>query len=143
MMARHICPKLIILWRCCISFPVENSLCTTCHCLWHKSKLKERTDTKLYIFIKNTVYICIVIFNLCDAVFFILMIDCYIICKKTMSSDIFETNLSLNKFKFIKILGCERKSKSSCTYTEINFIIESDRFIIIYNNLVRHKKTPN
>ena len=138
----HICPKLVVLWRSCISLPVKYCLCSACHLIRHESELEIRTDIKLDILIENSVEISVVILYLLNSVFFIFMINSYIITEKSMTSDIFEAYLILNKLKLTQILFCECQSETSRSYTIVNIVVERNAVSHINFDFFVHVYSP-
>ena len=75
----HICPHLVILWRSCITLPVEDCLSTARQLIWHKAQLQIRTYLQIYKSVEYSVKISVVILNLDLALFLILMVDSHVI----------------------------------------------------------------
>lgn len=138
----HICPKLVILRRSCISLPVEYCLCSACHLIRHEAKFKIRTDIKFDILIENSVKIGVVVLYLLNSVFLIFMINSHIITEESMSSDIFEADLILDKFKLTQIFFCECQSETSRSYTIINIVVERNAVIHINFDFFVHVYSP-
>ena len=123
----HVCPHTVILRRSCISLPIENCLSASCKLIRHEAQLKIRTDIQLDESVEYSVKISIVILYLDLAFLFIFMIDCHIICKKSVPSDVLESYFILYKLKLLKVFFRKSKSETACSDAEIHIVVKCNR----------------
>ena len=84
----HVSPLFVILGRCGISSPVENSLLAACHLFRHETKLKERCDANALVHIKDSVEICVIVLYSPYSVEIEALEYSHVVSEKTMASDV-------------------------------------------------------